>query len=139
MKESTVQTQICNALRAMGVEFFKITNEQKGSVRNKGAYWGALKREGYTAGVADLALLFPGGKIVFLEVKRPKEYRIGKSGKRVIADTGGQLSESQRKWAERVENLGFDYFVVDTARDAADIAQRFKLSQAHTFKAEGTV
>lgn len=49
------------------------------------------------AGVPDRIVLLPGGRIWFIETKRPK---------------GGVLSERQKKWAEILMGLGFPYRVI---------------------------
>ena len=46
------------------------------------------------AGVPDRIILLPGGRVCFVELKRPK---------------GGQLSELQKWWAKKLINLGFHY------------------------------
>ena len=49
------------------------------------------------SGVPDRLVLLPGGRLVFVETKRPK---------------GGKLSELQKKWAHWLTDLGFDWCVV---------------------------
>lgn len=46
------------------------------------------------AGVPDRIVLLPGGRLIFVEMKRPK---------------GGRLSKLQKWWAKRFVGLGFDY------------------------------
>ena len=46
------------------------------------------------AGVPDRIVLLPGGKIVFVELKRP---------------SGGVISSRQRWWAHKLTMLGFDH------------------------------
>lgn len=46
------------------------------------------------AGVPDRIVLLPGGRIIFVELKRPK---------------GGVLSERQKVWAKKLIDLGFQY------------------------------
>lgn len=45
-------------------------------------------------GVPDRIVLLPGGRIVFVETKRPK---------------GGKLSAMQKWWAKKLIDLGFKY------------------------------
>lgn len=49
------------------------------------------------AGVPDRIVLLPGGRIVFVETKRPK---------------GGVLSERQKRWANILTELGFNYWQI---------------------------
>ncbi len=54
------------------------------------------------SGVPDRIVLLPGGRIYFVELKRPK---------------GGRLSALQRKWREWLLRLGFFYCVIWTEAD----------------------
>lgn len=49
------------------------------------------------AGVPDRIVLLPGGKLIFVELKRPK---------------GGRLSKQQIWWGEKLMSLGFHWCVV---------------------------
>lgn len=49
------------------------------------------------AGVPDRIVLLPSGKVVFVELKRPK---------------GGRLSHMQKWWAKELINLGFNHWVI---------------------------
>lgn len=54
------------------------------------------------AGVPDRIVLLPRGRIVFVEVKRPR---------------GGKLSQLQMWWAGKLGQLGFDHWVVWNYKD----------------------
>lgn len=54
------------------------------------------------AGVPDRIVLLPGGRVAFVETKRPK---------------GGKLSALQVKWAEWLTDLGFPYWTIWDGRD----------------------
>lgn len=140
MRESTIQTQICTGLRSAGITFFKITNEVKARAGVKSfGYWRTMKAEGLQAGVPDLCLMFPGGEVIFFEVKRPKEKVVAKkTGKEYW--TQGKQSESQKEWSENARKLGFAYYLVDNSQQAVEIAQAHqKASKLKVcFKAEGT-
>ena len=49
------------------------------------------------AGVPDRIVLLPGGRVIFVETKRPK---------------GGVLSARQKWWRRELQRLGFDYYYV---------------------------
>lgn len=55
-------------------------------------------------GVPDRIVLLPGGRIVFVETKRPK---------------GGKLSAMQKWWAKKLIDLGFQYGQVWDETDLA--------------------
>jgi len=55
------------------------------------------------SGVPDRILLLPGGRVIFVELKRPQ---------------GGVLAKRQEWWRAELWKLGFDAYVV---RDQADI------------------
>lgn len=57
------------------------------------------------AGVPDRIVLLPGGRIVFVELKRPK---------------GGTLSERQKWWRRKIIELGFHHWII---WDMANLAQ----------------
>lgn len=54
------------------------------------------------SGVPDRIILLPGGRIHFVETKRPK---------------GGVVSALQEKWREWLTDLGFDYWTIWTMGD----------------------
>lgn len=50
-------------------------------------------------GVPDRICLLPGGRIYFVELKRP---------------VGGSRAEMQKKWAQWLKDLGFRHFWIDS-------------------------
>jgi hypothetical protein len=54
------------------------------------------------SGVPDRIILLPGGRVYFVETKRPK---------------GGELSKLQKKWQAWIAHLGFPCCVVWAAED----------------------
>lgn len=65
------------------------------------------------SGVPDRLVLLPGGRIVFVELKRPQ---------------GGRLSKMQEKWAEWLEDLGFEWRCVWDADDL-ELFRQFVLEE----------
>lgn len=55
-----------------------------------------------SGGVPDRIVLLPGGRIYFVETKRPK---------------GGELSALQKKWRQWLTELGFSCWVIWTEED----------------------
>ena len=63
------------------------------------------------SGVPDRLVLLPGGRVYFVETKRPK---------------GGRLSPLQYKWYQWLTELGFPCRVVWTDDDVAAFEERLK-------------
>lgn len=61
------------------------------------------------AGVPDRILLLPGGRVFFVETKRPK---------------GGVLSARQKWWRDTLHALGFACWVAWTLDDVESITQK---------------
>lgn len=57
------------------------------------------------AGVPDRIILLPGGRVMFVELKRPK---------------GGRVAPMQKWWADQLSKLGFCHLFI---KDQADIAK----------------
>lgn len=53
------------------------------------------------SGVPDRIVLLPGGRVVFVELKRPR----------------GRLSQLQKWWAKKLIDLGLEHWVIWTRRD----------------------
>lgn len=100
--ESSLQKEVVKYLRLelryFGGIIYAVPNGDK---RDK-IIGARLKQEGVLAGVADLHILLPGGRIIFVEMKT-------KSGKQ---------SENQKLFQEMVENLGFEYIIWRSIDDA---------------------
>lgn len=60
------------------------------------------------AGVPDRIVLLPGGRIIFVEIKRP---------------TGGILSKLQIYWAKKLKGLGFAWWSVWDDKDLEILMQ----------------
>lgn len=58
------------------------------------------------AGVPDRIVLLPGGRIIFIETKRPK---------------GGRLSKLQEFWGDKLQDLGFEWRVIWNDQDLDDL------------------
>ncbi len=80
--------------------FFAVPNGEKRDIGTAQK----LKRSGTIAGVADLVLLFKGGKTVFVELKTKKGYQ----------------SEAQKRFMDICKNLGFEYVIWRSLDDCID-------------------
>ena len=61
-----------------------------------------------TAGVPDRIVLIPGGKIAFVEMKRPK---------------GSRVSALQKYWRDVLEHLGFNHRMLYTESQLQDLLE----------------
>lgn len=138
MTEHAIQTQICQTLRRLNMFFFKIPNEQKFKQYNPAAYASKMKAEGFRPGAPDLAVLLPNGVTLWLEVKRPAAYGIGKSGKQIIISPAGKQSSAQIEFEREVKLLGHLYYVVHSPAEAFKALEEAKKFSARSVKIGGT-
>ena len=61
-------------------------------------------------GMADLTLFARGGKTIFIEVKTPS----------------GRLSEGQKRFCQTVTELGFDYVIIHSMKEAEELCLQLK-------------
>jgi hypothetical protein len=60
-------------------------------------------------GVPDRIVLLPGGRVVFVELKRP---------------AGGRLSKMQLWWMKKLQELGFRHYVIYNHEDLAAFKEK---------------
>lgn len=94
MTEHQTQCQIAQYAAWRRLTLFAIPN---GGSRHP-AVAAKLKAEGVMAGVADLCLMLPDGKTVWIEVKREKPK--------------GRLNEAQKAFQAKCDALGHKYHIV---------------------------
>jgi hypothetical protein len=99
-EESKIQREICVWLQEHGYYFFAVPNEANGRSAVQQMQQISI---GMRAGVADLIVVLPDGKVLFLEVKTPT----------------GKQSENQVKFQNRVESLGHRYVIVRSVDDVS--------------------
>jgi hypothetical protein len=86
MRESSIEKKLVSKVRAMGGKAYKFVSP------------GCI-------GVPDRIVIFPGGKLVFVEIKAP-----------------GQKSRSiQLKRAEELQGLGFKVYAIDSIQGITDL------------------
>ena len=68
-------------------------------------YMASLRSQGYYKGIADMTILLPKGRAMFLELKRVK---------------GGVVSEEQKKWIEYLQSLDYPARVCYGADEAIE-------------------
>jgi hypothetical protein len=102
MTEHDFQKNIVHTLQMQNIFVFAVPNSQK-LLQTKNQFMrmkflSKQKAEGFLAGVADLIVLLPRGKTIFLELKNP--------------DTPSPQSDTQKKFQANVEKLGFEYWLI---------------------------
>lgn len=106
MSEAKIQADIVQYLQTRGVYFFSVPNEAAG--RDAAIRMARLKALGLRSGVSDMVLIFPG-QVVFVEVK----------------DDKGKQSDAQRRFQDKVNELGFDYYLVRSVEDVEKVVDKF--------------
>ena len=112
MTEHDLQVLAIGCFQKAGLYVFSITNHQQALSRvprhQRYALINSLKAEGMTSGVADMQILLPGGRSIFIETKCPEEVWNGK--KRYA----GRQSAEQKQFETNVKALGHRYIVLDS-------------------------
>jgi len=97
-EESILQAEMVQHLQKQGIYFFSVPNEAAGKDKLRTM---RMMGMGMRPGVADMVLVMPGGKVVFVEVKKPD----------------GKQSDSQKKFECKVLSLGHLYYIVRSITD----------------------
>lgn len=109
--ESVIQAQIVSALSLMGIFVFMVPNDAAGKITPAKA--GRLKAMGLRAGISDLVLVGKDGRAHFLEVKTEK----------------GKLSESQKRFCDYCQSMGWHYAIARSVDHAMLSAKTWHLIQ----------
>lgn len=128
--EQPVQIAIVSWLRMNG---FKVFSPDAGiNVKSK-MLQSLYKRMGRSAGIPDLIVLIPNGTIG-IEVKRPKTLKYSlKTGRMVINDAGGRLSDAQKKYADDIKEIpGHHYIVASDVQQVVDYIKGLKIDPKMT-------
>ncbi len=115
-KEHQVQTAVIQLLRFQGVPglfWFHPANEGRRAPRT-GAF---LKKMGMLAGVSDLVIVRPGGRVCFLELKSPT----------------GETQPNQITFGEVCEANGAPYAVAHSSEEAATILHQWGALRSNPF------
>lgn len=116
--EHSLQMDVINFLKNNGLFAFAIPN---GGFRNKRTARD-LKKEGVFSGVADVCVMLPEGRTVWIELKRDAVYGTSaKTGRRIKLYAAGEQSESQKEFESKCKELGHEYHVAYSVKDVADI------------------
>jgi len=130
MTEHDFQVNIVNTLKRMNIFVFAVPNSQ--SLLSKIPYkqrfflMAYLKREGLMTGASDLVVV-SNGKVYFVEIKTPTEYKISdKTGKKIIAKAGGVQSNEQKHFQSEVEKEGLPYILIDSHKKFEEFLSEVK-------------
>lgn len=106
--EHRIQTTLLDYLSyaARGdLYYFAIPNQANRHIRNAVK----MKAEGVRSGVADLCFMFPGGRVAWLEMKKP----------------GGSLSATQKTFRDICTALGHDWGTAKSVDEALELLTRW--------------
>lgn len=87
MREKTVEQRLHEEVKKIGGKAYKLSSQIE-------------------AGMPDRLICLPGGRVVFIETKRPK---------------GGRLSEMQKYRHKELRRLGFEVRVVNTTEMVTEV------------------
>lgn len=128
MTEHDFQCNIVRTLRMQNIFVFSVPNGQSLLSRipfnHRFAFMAYLKREGLMKGTSDLIVIY-NGKLYFVEIKKPADVRISKTGKQVKVRAGVQ-SEEQRQFQKEVEAQGFQYVLIDSYKKFEEFLSEVK-------------
>lgn len=103
--EAKIQVAIVQYLQSLGIWFCSIPNEAAGSGSSVKIRMSNLIAMGLRSGAPDLLAFLPGGRLLALEIKAPN----------------GTQSQTQKSFQDRLENLGFEYYIVRSVEDVEEI------------------
>lgn len=106
MDERSEQVAVVNWARREGLFIYAVPN---GGRRNAKEAMG-LKREGVLAGIPDLQVVLPDGRVLWVEMKKRK---------------GGTVSKVQKDIHTKLEELGHSVCVAKGAKEAVEYIKRF--------------
>ena len=118
--EENFQIGVVRALKYAGHFVFAVPNGN----RNNPIQGHKYKIMGQMAGVSDLILLLPKGKVYFIELKNP-------NGK-------GKQSPSQREFEDNVRALGHEYLIWDSWQQVKQFINAHRAEIGNYMKVGGT-
>ena len=81
------------------------------------------EKMGYVKGQPDLVVI-PKSGLLFVEVKTPQLYKMGKRGKPIKDGQGGKQSPEQKEFQDSVEALGYKYYLCDNLEQFIEICEQ---------------
>ena len=110
-EEHNIQVSISIYLKYKRIMHYAVPNGIHLNLKDRAAsarYMKYLKSEGFRPGVADLVLLLPNGRSIYVEVK---------SGK-------GRQSDNQKEFQNKIESLGFTYLLWRSLDDVEEFLKK---------------
>lgn len=117
MNEHDFQRNIVRTLQMQNIFVFAVPNSQKllqtESQLKRIIFLKTQMREGFISGVADLIVLLPRAKAIFLELKNPD-------------NKNAEQSDTQKQFQKNVEALGFEYWLIKSWADFEKFLEEIK-------------
>lgn len=106
ISEEDLQKQVVDLLRSKRIMCFSVPNGfYAGKGKNRFGYVNKMKATGLLPGVADIIVLLPKGRTVFLELKAKK----------------GKQQDTQIDFENNVRILGFDYHIIKSLDEIKEL------------------
>lgn len=99
---------------------FHINNKARNKIEGN-----KFKAMGIVKGPSDLALLAPGGRTIWIEVKVPQIGALQASALGILPRPEGKQSQEQEDFQRKAESWGHTYVIVETLQEFKEVVRKY--------------